>query len=91
MSDTDVKSNSWTIDKTINLPFLGTVFMAVLSGAVWASTVNARMTRVEEQVAPLAEMQVQVATINERSVSVGASLSRLERHMERIEERQVQE
>jgi len=86
-----VKSNSWTIDKTINLPFLGTVFMAVLSGAVWASTVNARMTRVEEQVAPLGEMQVQVATINERSMSVGASLSRLERHMERIEERQVQE
>lgn len=90
MSDTDVRSNSWSIDKTINLPFLGTVFMAVLSGAVWASTVNARMAEVEEQVAPLAEMQVQVATINERSVAVGQSLARLERHMERIEERQEQ-
>lgn len=88
MPDSDVRSNSWTIDKTINLPFLLTMFMAVISGAIWASTINSRMQQVEAQVAPIAEMQVQVATINERSVAASQSMARLERHMERIEERQ---
>ena len=88
MSGHDVRTNNWNIDKTINLPFLGTMFMAVISGAVWASTINARIQEVESQVAPIAEMQVQVATIEERSAAVAQSLNRLERSVERLQDRE---
>ncbi len=81
-----MKTTPWTIDRSINLPFLGTVFAAVISGAVWASMISSRMDRVESQVDAIPESQLRVARMDERGASNRETLARMERQLERLEE-----
>ncbi len=81
-----MKTTPWMIDRTINLPFLGTVFAAVLGGAVWASTISNRVSDLAAQVEAIPEIQVRVARMDERGSANRATLDRIERQLERLEE-----
>lgn len=78
-----MKVSAVTIDRTINLPFLVTVFLALLAAGAWTSTVNARLTALDERTRGISNMQEHVARIDERSEATKASLARIERQLER--------
>lgn len=72
-----------TFDRTINLPFLGTVLTAIIAGAIWTSSMSNRMERVEAATQGLPEMRERLARMDERGEASKASLERLERAIER--------
>lgn len=74
-------------DRTINLPFLGTVALALISAVVWTSTVNSRLDRLEDRTKGLPEMQERLARMDERGENTKQTLQRIERQLERDEDR----
>lgn len=69
-------------DRTINLPFLATVAGALIAAVVWTSSVNSRLDRLEERTRGLAEIEVKIARMDERSAATKAALERIERQLD---------
>lgn len=70
-------------DRTINLPFLFTVAVALTAAVVWTSQVNSRLDGLEDRTRGLPEVERQMAVMVERSAATKESLARIERELER--------
>lgn len=75
-------------DRTINLPFLATVAVALCSAIVWTSTVNSRLDRLEERTRGLTEMQIRVERMDERGENTKNTILRIEAQVNRLAERE---
>ncbi len=73
----------FSFDRTINLPFLVTVVLAIAAGSAWTSKIDNRMTAVESSTAGLPEMRERLARIDERGESTKAAILRIEEAIER--------
>lgn len=80
-----VKVTPLTFDRTINLPFLVTVFLALVTAVVWTSGVNHRLDRLEERTRGLPDIEVQLARIDERGAASKAALARIEQKIAEME------
>lgn len=78
-----MKTTPWMIDRTINVPFLVTVLSGVIAGAVWASTMDHRLARVEEQMDAIPAMAQTLVRMDERGEGSSRRLESIERELER--------
>ena len=83
---TPMKVTPVVLDRTINLPFLGTVGAAVFAAVAWTSAVNARLDRLEERTRALPEIEVKIARMDERGDGSKAALARIEQRLDRMEQ-----
>lgn len=74
-------------DRTINLPFLGTVAVALISAVVWTSTVNSRLDRLEERTRAMPEIQERIARMDERGENTKEAIGRIEAQLNRMDDR----
>lgn len=81
-----MKVTPFTFDRTINLPFLVTVFLALVSAVVWTSGVNHRLERLEDRTQGLPEIEVRLARMDERDEASKATLARIEQRMNDMED-----
>lgn len=76
--DSSMRVTPFTFDRTINLPFLVTVVLAIAAGAAWTSKMDNRMTNVEVSTAGLPEMRERLARMDERGENTKAAIARIE-------------
>jgi hypothetical protein len=72
-----MRTTPWVLDRTINLPFLVTVFVIMTSGVLWASKTDNRLANVEMAVAPIAAMSAKLERMDERSEGIRRDLDRV--------------
>lgn len=77
-----MKVTPFTFDRTINLPFLVTVVLAIAAGSAWTSKMDNRMTAVERSTSGLQEMRERIARMDERGENTKATIARIERLVE---------
>lgn len=77
-----MKMTPFTLDRTINLPFLVTVVIAIAAGSAWASNTDRRLQGVEQATAGLPEVRERIARMDERGEATKASIARIERLLE---------
>lgn len=78
----------FVLDRTINLPFLFTVALAIVAGIIWTGNVGNRLDKLEERTRGLPDIEVRLARMDERGESGKATLSRIEQRLDKIEARQ---
>lgn len=52
----------------------------------WASTIDARVSRLEQDIKPLTDTSETVARLDERTASINDATDRIERRLERLED-----
>lgn len=62
-----MKQTPWTIDKTVNLPFLITVASAVVAAAMWATKTDNQLTDLQNATAAIPAMSAKLERLDERS------------------------
>lgn len=74
----------WTLDKTINVPMMFTVFTAIVTVSIWAGNMNQRMSnveasvkRIDDTVSRISDQQADIKVIDERSTQNRKDLDRL--------------
>lgn len=77
------KSSPWTIDKRVPVALIAAVIMQTCGLVWWVSDVNSRVVTLERRVAEIyadgsPPLQVRIARLEEQSISVHASLLRIE-------------
>lgn len=77
-----VRTTPWTIDRTVNLPFLMAVVMAMVTALIWGGRMDNRMSNVEKVTADIPEISRRLERIDERSEGVRRDLDRALRQIE---------
>lgn len=72
-----MKSTPWTLDKTINLPFLITVAVLFASSIAFATRTDNRLAVLEQQTSQIAEMRAKLERMDERSAMLQSDVNRL--------------
>lgn len=74
MSDhSPMRVTPFVLDRTINLPFLFTVALAIVAGIIWAGNVNNRLDKLEERTRGLPDIEVRLARMDERGEGSNAT------------------
>jgi len=83
------RRHSWTLDKTISIPFIAMILVQTLGIAIWGATLDSRVTSLEQKFLEQSSQAERLIRLDERVGYLQSSIGKIEILLQQQQSRAV--